>query len=145
MDQHRSLVILLVEDDPGDAALAKRALKSWSHPLQIHHVLDGMECLQFLRREGDKFADAPRPDMILLDLNMPRLDGREVLQALQSDPALANIPVVVLTTSDFEQDILRSYESGANSFITKPVEFDQFVSMMKALENYWCNVVSLPS
>jgi len=145
MDQHRSLVILLVEDDPGDAALAKRALKSWSHPLQIHHVLDGMECLQFLRREGDKFADAPRPDMILLDLNMPRLDGREVLQALQSDPALANIPVVVLTTLDFEQDILRSYESGANSFITKPVEFDQFVSMMKALENYWCNVVSLPS
>jgi len=140
----RAFVILLVEDDPGDAALCKRALRDWQHPNEVHHVVDGVDCLAFLRREGERYADAPRPDLVLLDLNMPRMDGREVLQILHEDKDLTNIPVVVMTTSDFEQDILRSYSLGANSFITKPVEFDRFMSVMQAIEVYWVKTVTLP-
>lgn len=140
----RPFVILLVEDDPGDATLCKRALRDWQHPNEVHHVVDGVECLAFLRQEGERFAKAPRPDLVLLDLNMPRLDGREVLEILHKDPDLKNIPVVVMTTSDFEQDILRSYALGANSFITKPVEFDRFMTVMQAIEVYWVKTVTLP-
>jgi len=137
-------VILLVEDDPGDAALCKRALRDWQHANEIHHVVDGVECLAFLRRQGDKYADAPRPDLVLLDLNMPRMDGREVLAHLHGDKELSNIPIVVMTTSDFEQDIVSSYSMGANSFITKPVEFDRFASVIQAIETYWVKTVTLP-
>ncbi len=140
----RPFVLLLVEDDPGDAALAKCVLKDWGHPNAVHHVSDGVECLAFLRRQGEAYAQAPRPDLILLDLNMPRLDGREVLEALHADPALADIPVVVMTTSDAEPDIVRSYALGANSFITKPVDFDRFQEVMRAIESYWCKTVTLP-
>ncbi|OIQ88074.1 response regulator rcp1 [mine drainage metagenome] len=140
----RTFVLLLVEDDPGDAALAKCVLKDWRHPNVVHHVADGLECLAFLRRQGEAYADAPRPDLILLDLNMPRLDGRDVLEALHADPGLADIPVVVMTTSDAEADIARSYALGANSFITKPVDFDRFQQVMQAIEAYWCKTVTLP-
>lgn len=140
----RTFNILLVEDDVADAVLAKRALKDWAHANHVYHVVDGVECLDFLRQKGERFAQMPRPDLVLLDLNMPRMDGREVLLELDKDPALCNIPVVVMTTSDAEQDIVRSYSLGANSFITKPVEFDRFMDVMQAIESYWCNTVTLP-
>ncbi|HLN23170.1 MAG TPA: response regulator [Patescibacteria group bacterium] len=136
--------ILLVEDDPADAALAQHALKESALKTRVFHVRDGIECLRFLRREGEDFAKATRPHLILLDLNMPRMDGREVLETIKADANLREIPVVVLTTSDFEQDVLRSYDLGANSFVTKPVDIDQFLTVMRSVENYWFNVVTLP-
>lgn len=136
--------ILLVEDDPADAALALRALGQSNAPTRVHLVRDGDECLRFLRRQGPDFAEAPRPSLILLDLNMPRVSGHEVLAAVKDDESLRKIPIVVLTTSDFEHDVVRSYNLGANSFITKPVDVDQFISLIKAVENYWFHLVSLP-
>jgi CheY-like chemotaxis protein len=106
--------------------------------------VDGVEALEYLRRQG-KFAKATRPDLIMLDLNMPRKDGREVLKELKSDPSLNAIPVIVLTTSSAEQDILQSYQLNANCYITKPVDFGQFVEVVKSIENFWLSVVTLPS
>ncbi len=136
--------ILLVEDDPGDAMLTRHALTSVDFPVRVHHVKDGVECMQFLHREAPDFADAPRPRLILLDLNMPRMDGRAVLAAIKQDRDLHAIPVVVLTTSDFEQDIVRSYDLGANSFMTKPVDVEHFFRSLRDIETYWAKVISLP-
>lgn len=136
--------ILMVEDSPGDARLAIEALKDAKVLNHISVVEDGVEAMAFLRQEGEH-ADAPRPDLILLDLNLPRKDGREVLAEVKGDEALAQIPVVVLTTSQAEQDILKSYQLHANCYITKPVDLDQFMAVIKSVESFWLTVVRLPT
>ncbi|MBF0333105.1 MAG: response regulator [Alphaproteobacteria bacterium] len=135
--------ILLVEDNPGDARLAVEALKEGRVETKLHVVPDGVEAMRFLRRE-DTYRDRPRPHVILLDLNLPRKDGRQVLAEVKSDPDLKRIPVVVLTTSQAEQDILKSYELHANCYIAKPVDLDQFITVIKAIEDFWCTIVRLP-
>ena len=139
----RPIKILLVEDSPTDAQLTIEALQEAKLDNRMIHVEDGVEAMQFLRREGE-YAEAPRPDLIMLDLNLPRKDGREVLAELKQDPKLAMIPVVVLTTSRAEQDVLRSYELHANCYITKPVDFQQFLCVVKCIEQFWLTVVTLP-
>jgi len=141
--QQRPIEILMVEDSPSDAQLTIEALHAAKIVNRLSHVEDGVEALRFLRREGP-YADAPRPDLILLDLNLPRKDGREVLDELKRDPDLKVIPVVVLTTSRSEQDVLRSYQLHANCYITKPVDFTQFMGVVKAIEHFWLTVVTLP-
>lgn len=136
--------ILLVEDDMGDAGLVRVALSEGHVHCRIHHVKDGVEAMDFLHRRG-AHADAPAPDLMLLDLNMPRMDGREVLKQVKSDPDLQSLPVVVLTTSDVERDIDASYRLGANSFITKPVDIEQFCAAIRSIEDYWFGIVKLPS
>ena len=140
----RAIEILLVEDNPGDVRLTVEALKEGRvrHNLRVAH--DGVEALAFLRRQG-QFADAARPDLILLDLNLPRMDGREVLAEVKSDPELKIIPIVVLTTSGAEQDILHSYQLQANCFITKPVDLEQFITVVRSIEDFWLTIVTLPS
>ncbi|HLI10852.1 MAG TPA: response regulator [Alphaproteobacteria bacterium] len=140
----RPVEILLVEDNPADARLTRELLREGKIHNSCHHVIDGVEALRFLRREGD-YAAAPRPDLILLDLNLPRKDGREVLADLKADPKLRNIPVVVLTTSEAEQDIVKTYELHANCYITKPVGLDKFITIVRAIESFWLTVVKLPS
>jgi two-component system response regulator len=135
--------ILLVEDNAGDALLTREALRDAKMANTLEWVQDGVEAMAFLRREG-RYADAPMPDLILLDLNMPRMDGREVLAELKNDPALKHIPVVVLTTSRAEEDILNSYDLHANCYISKPVAFEEFVHVIKSIENFWLTVVRLP-
>ncbi|NJD07254.1 MAG: response regulator [Methylococcaceae bacterium] len=137
-------VVLLAEDEPADAHLVKVAIDENHIPADLNAVGDGREALAFLRREGARFADAPRPDLILLDLNMPRMDGREFLAAIKQDAALRNIPVVVLTTSEVERDIIASYDLGAAGYITKPVDFDQFVKAIGQLGDYWFSLVRMP-
>lgn len=144
MPYDQTFDILLVEDDPGDAGLTRAALAQAKLVCKLHHVCDGMEALEFLRKQG-AFKDAPTPHLVLLDLNMPRMGGREVLGILRADPQLQKIPVVVLTTSDVEADIEASYQLGANSFITKPVDIDQFIESVKAMGDYWFSIVRLPS
>ena len=141
--QHRPIEILMVEDSPSDAQLTVEALHAAKIANRLSHVEDGVEALRFLRREGP-YADAPRPDLILLDLNLPRKDGREVLDELKQDSDLKVIPVVVLTTSRSEHDVLRSYQLHANCYITKPVDFTQFMEVVKAIEHFWLTVVTLP-
>lgn len=135
--------ILLVEDTPGDARLTQEALREGKLQNRIHHARDGIEALAFLRREG-AFHDAPVPDIILLDLNMPRKDGREVLADIKNDPSLRLIPVVVLTTSEAEKDIVKSYELHANCYITKPVDLEKFTEIVQMIENFWLSIVTLP-
>lgn len=135
--------ILLVEDNPGDARLAVEALKEGNVSNRLHVVPDGVEAMAFLRREG-KYADAPRPHVVLLDLNLPRKDGRQVLAEVKTDEVLKRIPVVVLTTSQAEQDITKSYELHANCYITKPVDLDRFITVIRSIEDFWCTVVKLP-
>jgi two-component system, chemotaxis family, response regulator Rcp1 len=135
--------ILLVEDSPTDVLLAQEALEHAKVLNNLHVVSDGVEAMAFLRREG-QFADATRPDLILLDLNLPRKDGREVLEEIKNDVNLKSIPVVVLTTSKAEEDILRAYGLHANCYVSKPVDFEQFTRVVKAIENFWFTVVSLP-
>ena len=139
----RPVEILLVEDSPDDVELTRQGLKEGKVWHNLSVVADGVEALEFLRRQG-KYGDAPQPDIILLDLNLPRKDGSEVLEEVKADPQLKHIPVVVLTTSNAEQDILKSYKLHANSYITKPVDLDQFFSVIKALEDFWLTVVRLP-
>jgi two-component system, chemotaxis family, response regulator Rcp1 len=139
----RSIEILLVEDNPGDVRLAIEALRESKVRNNLHVARDGVEGLAFLRRQ-EAYADAPRPDLILLDLNLPRKDGREVLAEIKADPALHTIPVVILTTSRAEQDVLRSYELQANCYITKPVDLDQFITVVKSIEDFWLTIVTLP-
>ena len=139
----RVVEILLVEDNEGDVRLTREALKEGRIRNRLSVVQDGEQALAFLRREG-AHADAPRPDLILLDLNLPRLDGREVLAAIKNDPALKSIPVVVLTSSRTEQDLLRAYDLHANCFITKPVEFEQFIEVVRSIEDFWLTIVVLP-
>lgn len=139
----RPIQILLVEDSPSDAKLTLAALKLAKVVNQVSHVEDGVEAMEFLRRQG-KFTQAERPDLILLDLNLPRKDGREVLEELKADPDLQIIPVVILTTSQAEQDIIRSYKLHANCYITKPVNFERFLEVVQSIENFWLTIVALP-
>ncbi|MEE9201021.1 MAG: response regulator [Candidatus Brocadiales bacterium] len=140
---HKEIEILLVEDDHGDVELIKEALKESKMQNSLDVVEDGEEALAFLRREG-RFADAAEPDLILLDLNLPKKDGREVLAEIKEDPALRRIPVVVLTTSEAEKDILKSYDLHANCYITKPVDLDQFIKIVKSIQDFWLTIVKLP-
>ncbi|HEY3378107.1 MAG TPA: response regulator [Armatimonadota bacterium] len=144
LNMARPIEILLVEDSPSDTELTVAALADGKVCNHLSIVEDGVLALEFLRREG-AYADAPRPDLILLDLNLPRKDGREVLAEIKTDPDLQTIPVVVLTTSEAEPDVLRAYALHANCYITKPVDFRQFLSVVKAIENFWFSVVKLPS
>jgi CheY-like chemotaxis protein len=142
----RPLTILMADDDPDDRLLARMALERQGMHGVLRTVDDGEELLDYLHRRG-AYADpatSPRPHLVLLDLNMPRMDGREALQALKSDPALRQIPVVVLTTSRSDEEVFRSYDLGANSFVTKPVTFDELVAVMQRLDLYWLRTVSLP-
>jgi len=135
--------ILLVEDNPGDVRLTEEALDEGGVLNNLHVVTDGVEAMEFLRCEGE-YADTPQPDLILLDLNLPRKDGTEVLQEIDEDRALRRIPVVVLTSSEAEEDIARSYELHANAYITKPVDIDQFIDVAQELESFWLSIVKLP-
>ncbi|MGA8765033.1 MAG: response regulator [Candidatus Sulfotelmatobacter sp.] len=135
--------VLLVEDSPGDVRLTREAFKDAKVHINLHVASDGVEAMAFLKREGGH-ANAPRPDLILLDLNLPRKDGREVLQEIKESPALTSIPVVVLTTSASEEDILRSYRLHANCYITKPVGLDGFLKVVNSIDNFWLSVVKLP-
>jgi chemotaxis family two-component system response regulator Rcp1 len=135
--------ILMVEDDPADVRLTREALKNKKVHTTMDTVSDGLEAMAYLRKEGG-YADRPRPDLILLDLNMPRMDGREVLAELQQDPKFRYIPVIVLTTSEGEEDILSAYEMNANCYITKPVDWKQFIRVVELIEDFWLTVVKLP-
>ena len=138
------LEMLLVEDNPDDVDLTIEALEDTKVANRLHVVTDGVAALSFLRREG-KYVQAPRPAVILLDLNLPKKDGREVLADIKADPILRRIPVIILTTSSADEDIQRAYDMHANCFITKPVDFEQFVQVVQAIENFWLTVVQLPS
>lgn len=135
--------ILLVEDNPGDVRLTVEALKEGKVANRINIAVDGIDAMAFLRREG-KYADAPTPDLILLDLNLPKKNGREVLADIKRDKSLGRIPVVVLTSSQAEKDIIMTYDLHANCYITKPVDFEQFINVIKSIENFWFTVVKLP-
>ena len=135
--------ILLVEDNPGDVRLSREAWKEARIKNRLHVAEDGVEALAFLRREG-RHAAAVRPHLILLDLNLPRKDGREVLADIKKDPNLKQIPVVILTTSKAEQDILRTYDLHANCYITKPLDMDQFIRVVRSIEDFWLAIVTLP-
>jgi chemotaxis family two-component system response regulator Rcp1 len=139
----RPIEILLVEDSPSDAALTVEALQAGKMANNFNRVADGVEAMAYLRRQGS-YAEAVRPDLIMLDLNLPRKDGREVLRELKSDSSLKLIPIIVLTTSRADKDILQSYELNANCYITKPVDFEQFIEVVKSIENFWLSVVTLP-
>jgi len=139
----RPVEILLVEDDPGDTLITREALDQSKLANNLHCVVNGEEALAFVRRQG-QYAHAPRPDLVLLDLNLPRRDGREVLAEIKGDPALRRIPVVVLTTSQAEEDVLRSYDLHANAYVTKPVDFDRFVSVVHQIDEFYFAVVRLP-
>jgi len=136
--------ILLVEDSPGDVDLTREALEGTKIRNTLHVVGDGEEAIAFLRRKG-KYADAPRPGLILLDLNLPKKDGREVLAEIKRDKNLKRIPVVVLTTSKEEEDILKSYNLHANCYITKPIDLNQFLRVVKSIEEFWLTIVRLPN
>ncbi len=139
----RVVNLMLVEDNPADARLTEEAMRESGVPIKLHHVWDGEQALDFLRRQG-AFTGAPRPDIILLDLNMPRMDGRDVLREIKQDPALKTIPVVVLTTSEADEDILNSYELHANCYVQKPVDLEKFMSILALIENFWLQAVRLP-
>ena len=144
MKLNRAIEILLVEDNPGDARLAEEAIREAQLPNNLNWVTDGVEAMTFLRKEG-KHGQAPRPDLILLDLNLPRKDGREFLAEVKKDEQLKRIPVIVLTTSEADEDISRSYRLKANCYITKPPQLHQFVNVIKGIEEFWFKVARLPS
>lgn len=139
----RPIEILLVEDNPGDVDLAREGLANGKLHNNLHVVNDGEEAMEFLYRHG-AFAEAPRPDLVLLDLNLPKKDGREVLAEIKTDPNLKRIPVVILTTSRAEEDVLRSYNLHANCYITKPIDLEQFIKVVKSIEDFWMSIVVLP-
>lgn len=140
----KTVEILLVEDNMGDIRLTKEALKEGNIPNHLNTVMDGAEAIKFLFREG-KYENAQRPDIILLDLNLPKKDGKEVLAKIKADEELKSIPVVVLTTSTSEADIHKAYDLHANCYITKPVDFNKFIEVVKSIEEFWLNLVKLPS
>ncbi|NQT27115.1 response regulator [candidate division KSB1 bacterium] len=144
IEKGKSIDILLVEDNPGDVRLTQEAFKSNKITNNLHVVKNGIDAMAFLKREND-FADVPRPDLILLDLNLPKKDGREVLAEVKDDEDLKNIPVVILTTSSSEEDIINTYGLHANCYITKPVDLDQFITVVQSIQNFWFTVVKLPS
>ena len=139
----RTIEILLVEDNPGDVRLTMEGLKGATASHNLSVVEDGVEAMALLRREG-KYADAHRPDLILLDLNLPRMDGREVLAEIKTDEELRRIPVVILTTSDAEEDIVKLYDLHANCYITKPLDLEQFLEVVRSIEHFWLSAVKLP-
>ena len=139
----RQIEVLLVEDDPGDVMMTREAFQDYKLHNELHVVSDGAEAMAFLRQEGE-YAGRPRPDLVLLDLNLPRMDGRQVLEAIKSDPELASIPVVVLTTSENEDDVLRSYSLHANAYVTKPVDFQRFIEVVRRIDDFFVTVVRLP-
>jgi two-component system, chemotaxis family, response regulator Rcp1 len=139
----RPVEILLIEDSPSDTELTVEALREAKVRNRLNMVEDGVQALEFLRRTG-KYAHAPRPDLIMLDLNLPRKDGREVLAEIKADENLKLIPIVVLTTSRAEQDVLRAYQLNANCYISKPVDFEQFLQAVRSIESFWLCVVTLP-
>lgn len=141
---HQMVDILLIEDNPGDIRLAKEALKESKISNSLHIVTDGMAALDFLYQKGE-YSLAPRPDLILLDLNLPKKDGREILSEIKNDESLKRIPVVILTTSSAEEDVLITYGLHANCYITKPIDFDQFIKVVKSIENFWLTIVKLPN
>jgi CheY-like chemotaxis protein len=136
--------VLLVEDDPGDVLMTQEAFADYKLGNNLHVVNNGVDALAFLRNEGE-YADAPMPDLVLLDLNLPRMDGREVLAAIKDDENLRRIPVVVLTTSEAEEDVLRSYSLHANAYVTKPVDFERFIDVVRRIDEFFVTVVRLPS
>ena len=138
----KPIEILLVEDNPGDVRLTKEALKDARVGNNLHVTMDGVEALAFLRKQG-KHASAPRPDLILLDLNLPKKNGREVLEEIKAEDALRHIPVVILTTSQAEQDVVESYRLQANAYVTKPVDLDQFLKVVSSIEQFWLEIVKL--
>ena len=140
---HKPVEILLVEDNPGDIRLTEEALREGRVSNNLHKVENGVEAMAFLRRRG-KYADAAHPDLVLLDLNLPLKDGREVLEEIKSDQQLKRIPVIVLTTSSAEVDILHTYDNHGNAYITKPIDLDQFVKAIKAIEDFWFKIAMLP-
>jgi CheY-like chemotaxis protein len=143
-EQSEAIEVLLVEDDPGDVLMTREAFEQHKLRNTLHVVSDGVEALSFLRQEGD-YADVPRPDLVLLDLNLPRKDGREVLAEIKADPQLRRTPVVVLTTSEAEEDVLRSYDLHANAYVAKPVDFDQFIDVVRRIDSFFVTVVKLPN
>jgi CheY-like chemotaxis protein len=136
--------VLLVEDNPGDVRLTMEALKDGKVRNDLYVARDGVEAMAFLHREG-QYTEVPRPDLVLLDLNLPRKDGREVLAEMKTDETLRRIPVVVLTTSQAEEDILKTYDLHANCYITKPVDLDQFIQIVQSIEEFWLTIVTLPA
>ena len=142
-NKNNAMVVLLVEDNPGDVRLMKEALKEDKFYQKLYVTRDGEKALAFLRRE-DEYSQAPRPDLILLDLNLPRKDGREVLSDIKKDPDLKNIPVIVLTTSRSEQDIAKTYDLQANCYIIKPVNLGQFIKVVQSIKDFWFTMVKLP-
>ena len=138
-----SINVLLVEDSPGDVRLTQEAFREADHSIHLHVAIDGVDAMAFLRREG-AHVDAPRPDMILLDLNLPKMDGREVLARIKNDDSLKMIPTVILTTSDAEADVVKSYQLQANSYISKPVGLDAFEGLVRSINDYWMTKVKLP-
>ena len=143
-DQSEAIEVLLVEDDPGDVLMTREAFEQHKLRNTLHVVSDGVEALSFLRQEGE-YADVPRPDLVLLDLNLPRKDGREVLAEIKADPQLRRTPVVVLTTSEAEEDVLRSYDLHANAYVAKPVDFDRFIDVVRRIDSFFVTVVKLPN
>ena len=143
MNATKPIEVLLVEDDPGDELMPREAFEDNKIGNPLHVVRDGMEALDFLYRRGE-FSEAPTPDLVLLDLNLPKYDGRQVLERIKSDPDLSHIPVVVLTTSSAEEDILRSYKLHANAYVTKPVDLDQFIATIRQIDEFFVTVVKLP-
>jgi CheY-like chemotaxis protein len=139
----RVINVLLVEDDPGDVLMTREAFEEYLNN-RLDVVNDGAEAIAYLRREGE-YADAPRPDLILLDLNLPRRDGREVLAEVKADDSLRHIPVIVLTTSQADEDVLRSYQLHANAYVTKPVDFDGFIEAIRQIDHFFVSVVQLPT
>jgi CheY-like chemotaxis protein len=139
----RPIEILLIEDNPGDVRLTQEVLKDAKVSNNLSVVQDGVEALAFLHREG-RYEDAPRPDIILLDLNLPRMDGRELLAEIKADQTLMHIPVLVLTTSEADADVLKAYNLHANCYIVKPLELDRFIEIMEAIEHFWLNIAELP-
>jgi two-component system, chemotaxis family, response regulator Rcp1 len=139
----RPIEVLMVEDNPGDVRLTREALRGGKIWNEIHVVMDGVAALDFLYRKPP-YERAPRPDLVLLDLNLPKKDGREVLAAIKSDPNLKTIPVVILTTSQAEEDVIRAYNLNCNCYVTKPVDFDQFTRIVQTIEQFWLSVVTLP-
>ncbi len=137
------LQILLVDDSPGDVALVEEAFMQWRIGNELKVVEDGEEALQFLRKEG-RFKDEHRPDLVLLDLNLPKKSGREVLAAVKADESLRSIPVIVLTTSNAEQDVLKAYELHANCYLTKPIDMEEFIQKIRAIEEFWLMLARLP-
>jgi CheY-like chemotaxis protein len=142
-DNTEPIEILLIEDNPGDARLAVEALKDSKVSNNLYHVRDGVEAMQFLHRQGE-YNDAPHPDLILLDLNLPRKDGREVLAEIKEDPELRLVPVVVLTTSEAERDLVRTYDLHANAYVVKPIDLNRFIEVVQAIEDFWFAIVKLP-